>query len=347
MIYTSLTKHSCHNNTLTLTLFLPRSCRVCAPIVPTGVTLTQVVDKTTMPVVNDEGSKDACIVKPSVEGAPSSTTEKQAMPMAKIHATSASPSSTAKSLTRKAYLIDEEEVASDEASGGSSNDDDKCSSPQKPPPSLSPSADEGPATPPPTPPLSPSLGSSSSTDDSPPPSVESPPLLIDSPPPPPLAQLPPPSLASCMQDSRLAPKTFSVNPLGGMFSPPLDKPRVVRVIQDVLCSKRVTNYRDKASKVMTEVKSGRVCAETMEWVIRGLRSLRGKKDLKQRHGGLVFVGPQWGAPLYKTGNGVGRLLRGVSGPCRVCGFVCCRLYGGIMHGRVFARFVVALFIARG
>ena len=76
-----------------------------------------------------------------------------------------------------------------------------------------------------------------------------------------------------------------------MFSPPLDKPRVVRGIQDVLCSKRVINYRDKASKVMTEVKSGRVSAETMEWVIRGARFLRGKKDLKQRHGGLVFVGP--------------------------------------------------------
>ena len=102
-----------------------------------------------------------------------------------------------------------------------------------------------------------------------------------------------------------------------MFSPPLDKPRVVEVIRDVLCSKRVLNYRGKASKVMMEVNSGCVSAETMEWVIRGLRSLRGKKDLKQRHGGLVFVGPRWGAPLYKTGNGVGRLLRGVSGSWRV------------------------------
>ena len=64
-----------------------------------------------------------------------------------------------------------------------------------------------------------------------------------------------------------------------MFSPPLDKPRVVRGIQDVLCSKRVINYRDKASKVMTEVKSGRVSAETMEWVIRGLRSFFPLRDL--------------------------------------------------------------------
>ena len=46
---------------------------------------------------------------------------------------------------------------------------------------------------------------------------------------------------------------------------------------------------------MKEVKSGCVSGESMEWAIRGLRSVRAKQELKQRHGGLAFVGPRWEA----------------------------------------------------
>ena len=215
------------------------------------------------------------------------------------------------------------EVAVDACDMSNSNSNDSPGPDKPPPPPLPSSSDEGYATPPPTPPLSPSLAFSSSMDNyqPPPDGIESPPLLALAPPPSapsPLAQLPPPSpLASSspVGDSPPTPRTFSDNPLGGMFSPPLDKAVVRSVIQDILCCRRATNSRDKAAQVIREVKSGCMRGETMEWVVRGLRSARAKKELRQR--GLVFVGPQWGTPLYRTGNGVGRLLRGVSGPCRV------------------------------
>lgn len=60
-----------------------------------------------------------------------------------------------------------------------------------------------------------------------------------------------------------------------------------------------------------ELEDGRVSAGILEWVIRGLRSPRGKRELAQRLHGLEFVGFQWGAPMCNTGSGVGRLLRGV------------------------------------
>ena len=42
---------------------------------------------------------------------------------------------------------------------------------------------------------------------------------------------------------------------------------------------------------MKEVKSGCVGGETIEWIVRGLRAPRGRKELKQGHSGLVSVGP--------------------------------------------------------
>ena len=163
----------------------------------------------------------------------SSLTEKEATGSPAL--SSLSPSSTAKSHAKKAYSIAKEDIVVDEASDGSKNDDDdECSSPNSPPPSYSCSSDEGSATLPPTQSLSTSLASSSSTEDSPPPSVESPPPPST----PPLAQLPPPSLVSSMNYSPPTSRTSSVNSLGGMFSPPVDKPTVNKVIQDVFCSKR-------------------------------------------------------------------------------------------------------------
>lgn len=103
-----------------------------------------------------------------------------------------------------------------------------------------------------------------------------------------------------------------MNAMGGMFSTQLDNPGVVNAVKNAICCERVMNDRRKAATVLRELDTGCVSAETMEWVIRGLRSTRGKRELAERHDGLEFVGPQWGAPMYKTSNGVGRLLRGVS-----------------------------------
>ena len=72
------------------------------------------------------------------------------------------------------------------------------------------------------------------------------------------------------------------------------------------------NDRKKAVRVLAKLESGCICGEDMEWIVRGMKTLKAKRELKQRHGGLVFAGPQYGAPLYKTGNGIRRLLRGVS-----------------------------------
>eukprot|EP00904_Undaria_pinnatifida_P005153 jgi/Undpi1/1768/HiC_scaffold_12.g05155.m1 len=189
----------------------------------------------------------------------------------------------------------------------SKNDgDDSCggdsSASYKPLP-LSSSSEEGsptPSTPPPS-------STSASSMDEPPqsPDIEPPLLALPSSTQPtaqPLVRPPPPPSAS----------TFSANPLGGMFSPPLDQPRVIAVITDILCSKRVMNDRKKAVRVLAKMESGCICGEDMEWIVRGMKTLKAKRELKQRHGGLVFAGPQYGAPLYKTGNGIRRLLRGVA-----------------------------------
>ena len=181
-------------------------------------------------MTNDDSDDSAGSEKPP---SLSSLTEKEATGSPAL--SSLSPSSTAKSHAKKAYSIDEEDIVVDEASDGSKNDDgDECSSPNSPPPSYSCSSHEGSATLPPTQSLSTSLASSSSTDDSPPPSVESPPPPST----PPLAQLRPPSLASSMDHSPPTSRISSVNSLGGMFSPPVDKPTVNKVIQDVFCSNR-------------------------------------------------------------------------------------------------------------
>ena len=42
------------------------------------------------------------------------------------------------------------------------------------------------------------------------------------------------------------------------------------------------NYKDKASRVMTEVQSGCVCGETIKWVVKRLRYLTGKKEPEPR-----------------------------------------------------------------
>eukprot|EP00904_Undaria_pinnatifida_P005156 jgi/Undpi1/1770/HiC_scaffold_12.g05157.m1 len=190
---------------------------------------------------------------------------------------------------------------------GSQNDgDDSCGGDScasyKPLP-LSSSSEEG--SPSPSTPL-PSSTSASSMDEPPQsPDIE-PPLLArpssTQPTAQPLVRPPPPPPAS----------TFSANPLGGMFSPPLDQPRVIAVITDILCSKRVMNDRKKAVRVLAKLESGCICGEDMEWIVRGMKTLKAKRELKQRHGGLVFAGPQYGTPLYKTGNGIRRLLRGVA-----------------------------------
>ncbi len=89
-------------------------------------------------------------------------------------------------------------------------------------------------------------------------------------------------------------------------------------------------------RVLAELESGCMCGENMEWVVRGLRTLKAKRELKQRHGGLVFRGPRYGAPLYKTGNGVRRLLRGVSLSVVSCGCQECMPYFNklvIFHGQ--------------
>ena len=160
----------------------------------------------------------------------------------------------------------------------------------KKPASLSSSSEGASATPPLTPPLmSPRAFATQSR------SVE-----------PPLLQLRPATPLT-----RSPPRTFSTNPLGATFSPVQGKPGVIFVVTDLLCSERVMNDRPKAARVLRELKDGCVRAETLEWIVRGLRSSRGKRELAQRHDGLEFVGPQWGAPMYKNRNGVGRLLRGV------------------------------------
>ena len=92
---------------------------------------------------------------------------------------------------------------------------------------------------------------------------------------------------------------------------------MIFVVTDLLCSERVMNDRPKAARVLRELEDGCVRAETLEWIVRGLRSPRGKRELAQRHNGLEFVGPQWGAPMYKTRSGVGRLLRGVRNSIQV------------------------------
>ena len=129
---------------------------------------------------------------------------------------------------------------------------------------------------------------------------------------PPLLQLRP-----ATPPTRSPPRAFSTNPLGAMFSPMQDKPGVIFVVKDLLCSERVMNDRPKAARVLRELEEGCVRAETLEWIVRGLRSPRGKRELAQRHDGLEFVGPQWGAPMYKTRSGVGRLLRGVRNSTQV------------------------------
>ena len=131
---------------------------------------------------------------------------------------------------------------------------------------------------------------------------------------PPLLQLRP-----ATPPTRSTPRTYSTNPLGGMFSPSQDKLGVIFVVKDLLCSKRVMNDRPKAARVLRELEDGFVRAETTEWIIRGLRSPRGRRELAQRHDGLEFVGPRWGAPMYKTRSGVGRLLRGVRSRAQVSG----------------------------
>ena len=129
---------------------------------------------------------------------------------------------------------------------------------------------------------------------------------------PPLLQLRP-----ATPPTRSPPRAFSTNPLGAMFSPMQDKPGVIFVVKDLLCNERVMNDRPKAARVLRELEDGCVRAETLEWIVRGLRSPRGKRELAQRHDGLEFVGPQCGAPMYKTRSGVGRLLRGVSNSMQV------------------------------
>eukprot|EP00904_Undaria_pinnatifida_P011961 jgi/Undpi1/7896/HiC_scaffold_24.g10368.m1 len=109
------------------------------------------------------------------------------------------------------------------------------------------------------------------------------------------------------------PRTFSTNPLQGMFNTPLDKPCVVFVVNDILCSERVMNDRRKAKKVLMELEKGCMQAETLEWIIRGLRSPRGKREMAQRLHGLEFVGPQWGVPKHKTSKGLRHLLKGIAG----------------------------------
>ena len=174
--------------------------------------------------------------------------------------------------------------------------------PYKPAPHSSSDEDGSSSTP--TPPLSPPPAGS--MDDTAPP-IE-----------PPSLALPPPSPITRPQPS---PSTFSSNPVGDMFSPPLDKAGVIAVIGDILCSQRVINDRRKAVGVFEELESGCISGESMEWMVRGLRTVRGKRELKQRHGGLVFVGPRWGAPVYKTRKGIRRLLHGVSGG-NVCTHTC-------------------------
>eukprot|EP00904_Undaria_pinnatifida_P011974 jgi/Undpi1/7907/HiC_scaffold_24.g10379.m1 len=156
-----------------------------------------------------------------------------------------------------------------------------------PPPS---SSDEDAAsTPPLTPPRTSPTALSNKT-----PAVEPPPLDLKVPTPP-----PPP------------PRTYSTNPLKGMFNTPLDKPCVVFVVNDILCSERVMNDRRKAKKVLMELEKGCMQAETLKWIIRGLRSPRGKREMAQRLHGLEFAGPQWGVPKYKTGKGLRHLLKGI------------------------------------
>ena len=86
---------------------------------------------------------------------------------------------------------------------------------------------------------------------------------------------------------------------------------MILAAMDLLCSKPVINDRSKTAMVLKEPEDGCVRAGTLEWIVRRLRSPRGKRELAQRHDGLEFVGPQWGAPMYKNRNGVGHLLRGV------------------------------------
>ena len=60
--------------------------------------------------------------------------------------------------------------------------------------------------------------------------------------------------------------TYSTNPLGAMFSPVQEKPVVIFVVKDLLCSERVMNDRPKAVRVLRELEDGCVRAETLEWI---------------------------------------------------------------------------------
>lgn len=104
----------------------------------------------------------------------------------------------------------------------------------------------------------------------------------------------------------------SPNTLGGMFSRKLNKWQVISVVEDVLCSARVTNNRRKSAKILEAIDNGCTDGETMEWLIKGFRSPRAKRELAQRHAGLEFSGPKWGTPMYRTAKGMARLLQGVS-----------------------------------
>ena len=145
----------------------------------------------------------------------------------------------------------------------------------------------------PTPPLTPPRAAPSSLSNEPP-AVEPPPLDLKSPtPPPPL-------------------RTYSTNPLEGTFNTPLNKPCVIFVVNDIFCSERVLNDRRKAKKVPMELEKGCMHAETVEWIIRGLRSPMSKREMVQRLHGLEFVGPQWDVPKYKADKDLRHILKGVS-----------------------------------
>ena len=155
------------------------------------------------------------------------------------------------------------------------------------PPPRSCSSEEAPPMPPLAAPLmSPAVSNGS-------PSVGPPPLELPPPTPPPL-------------------RTSSTEPLGGMFYPELNHPCVVYGVKEVLCPESVMDDRRKAARVSMELEDGCVSAETLEWVIKGLKFPRDKRGRTQRLHGLEFVGPRWGSPTYKTGSGVDHLLRGVS-----------------------------------
>lgn len=68
-----------------------------------------------------------------------------------------------------------------------------------------------------------------------------------------------------------------------------------------------------ATKAVRMLRAGQTDAELMKRILKGLQSKPGRTETAKRFGGGVkFVGPSFCTPKYKTGNGMTRLVQGVS-----------------------------------